>query len=85
MDGTVTFGLVAVCFTVSTVVVSIFGWFISRFQTKSDADKAEDDIKNWIRKVEADVSSLRASMDRIGDNVSYIRGRLEPTKQSKED
>ena len=83
-DGPVTIGLILICFTVSTVVVSAFAYFVNRFQTKNEAEKSESDIKEWIRKVESDVGSLRGSMERILDNVSYIRGRIEP-KHSKEE
>lgn len=95
MDGPVTIGLVSVCFAVCLVVVTVFAYFVSRFQTKeaamkseteikANADKVENDLKAWIRKVETDVSKVQSSLERIGENVSYIRGRLEPTK-SKED
>lgn len=84
MEGPVTVGLVAICFSVCLVVVSVFAYFISRFQTKVDADKVENDLKTWIRKVENDVSRVQTSLERIGGDVSYIRGRLEPNK-SKED
>ena len=91
MDGPVTIGLVSVCFAVAMVVVGIFAYFVNRFQTKEDAHKLEEsallrekDMKDWIRKVESDVSKMQTSLERIGENVSYIRGRLDPTK-SKED
>lgn len=78
MEGPVTFGLVTVCFLVSSVVISIFVYFISRFQTKAEAIRVEDGLKVWIQKVEADVSKVQTSLERISENVSYIRGRIEP-------
>ncbi|CAB4150062.1 hypothetical protein UFOVP558_69 [uncultured Caudovirales phage] len=94
LDGPVTIGLVAICFAVCVVVIGVLTYFTQRFQTKADAVKAELDIKTahekseadmkaWIRKVEADVSKMQTSLERIGENVSYIRGRLDPSTQTK--
>lgn len=81
----VTIGLVAICFAVCVVVIGIVTYFSHRYQTKEDAKSASDaailkeaDLKNWIRKVEGDVTTLQTSMNTIGRDVSYIRGRLEP-------
>lgn len=76
------------------VMLGIFNYFTQRFQTKADAEKVEQDIKEahekseadmkaWIRKVESDVSKMQTSLERIGENVSYIRGRLDPSPQTK--
>ena len=59
-------------------------YLTTRFQSKSDAEKMENDLKDWIRKVEADVSKVQSSLENIGKDVSYIRGRIEP-KNSKEE
>lgn len=84
MEGPVTLGLVSICFSVSAVIVGGFAYFVNKFQTKSDAMRVEDGLKMWIEKVEADVSMVKTSLDRISENVSYIRGRIEP-KTSKEE
>lgn len=78
MDGNVTIALVVICFSVAAVAVSITIYFNNKFQSKSDADKVETDLKAWIRKVETDVSKVQSSLERIAENVSYIRGRIEP-------
>lgn len=78
MDSNVTVSLVASCFTVSSVAVGISIWISTKFQSKLDSEKMETDLKAWIRKVESDVSKLQTSLERIAENVSYIRGRMEP-------
>lgn len=80
VDGPVTLGLVSITFGVAFVVTSVFAFMISRFQFKADALKVEHDLKDWIRKVESDVSRVQTTLERMSENVSYIRGRLEPTK-----
>lgn len=82
MEGNVTIALVVACFSVAAVAVSIAVYVSSKFQSKADADKVETDLKAWIRKVETDVSKVQSSLERIAENVSYIRGRIEP-KQSQ--
>lgn len=80
----VTVALVGSCFVVASVAVTISLYLGNKFQTKKDADKVEDDLKIWIRKVEDDVSALQKSLNDIAVNVSYIRGRLEPNTPTKE-
>lgn len=69
-DGKITISMVVICCAVY--------FFFQRFQTKRDADKIEEDLKAWIKKVELDVSVMQTSLLDISKNVSYIRGRLEP-------
>jgi uncharacterized protein YsxB (DUF464 family) len=92
MEGNISIALVVVCSSVAGVALGAYSYLSNKFQLKADADKneaaallREQDIKTWIRKVENDVSKVQTSLERIGENVSYIRGRLEPNKQSKED
>jgi hypothetical protein len=80
MDGTVTVSLVGVCFSVAAVAVGIALYISNKYQSKSEATKVEDGLKEWIKKVEADVARNQSSLERIGENVSYIRGLLEANK-----
>lgn len=84
-DGNVTIALVIICATVAGVCLAAYTYISNKFQSKEDADKVETDLKTWIRKVETDVSKVQSSVELIGRDVSYIRGRLEPTNKSKED
>lgn len=84
MEGPITFSFVAICFSVSAIVVGVFSYFVSRFQTKDEAMRVEDGLKIWIQKVEADVSRVQTSLERISENVSYIRGRIEPKNPKEE-
>ncbi len=74
----VTIRLVSMCFGVFMIASAIFSYFATRFQTKEEAKRLEEDIKDRIKRVETDVTGLKTSLERIGENVSYIRGRLEP-------
>jgi len=81
----VTLTLVAVCASVAGVALGAYAYLSNKFQTKDDANKVETDLKTWIRKVETDVSKVQSSLELVGRDVSYIRGRLEPNNKSKED
>lgn len=60
----------ALAATVATLTL----WITTRFQSKEEALKLEQ----RVIAVEAEISSLRSSMNSIAVDVSYIRGRLEP-------
>lgn len=81
MDMPVTYSLVWICFSVGTACALVVVWFFSMFQTKRAAVAAEKSLKAHILKVEADVEKLQTNLAKIGSDVSYIRGRLEPRPQ----
>lgn len=62
----------------AATVVSITLWMLNFFQTKADANEWKDSMENRVGKIEVEISSIRGSMETIGRDVSYIRGRLEP-------
>ncbi len=78
----VTINLVIICFSVTVVALGVFSYFTQRFQTKMDSDKAEADMRAWIGRIETEVATMQTSLEGIGRDVSYIRGRLEPKELS---
>lgn len=81
MEGPITYQIVAICFTVGTVCTLVVVWFFSMFQTKRAAIASERSLRIHIDKVEADVEKMQTNLAKIGSDVSYIRGRLEPRPQ----
>ena len=53
-------------------------WFFSKFQTKTAAIAAQRHMQGHIDKIEKEVGDLKTNLAKIGSDVSYIRGRLEP-------
>jgi hypothetical protein len=77
-DEPVTFSMIEMCFAVGSAVAVCILWVFSRFQTKQAALASEQELKQHILKVEADVEKMRTDITGIRADVSYIRGRLEP-------
>lgn len=78
MEGAITYQVVGICFTVGTVCTLVVVWFFSVFQTKRASAASEKALRIHIMKVEADVEKMENNLVKIGADVSYIRGRLEP-------
>jgi hypothetical protein len=51
-------------------------WLTTKFQSKEDAEKLEA----RVGAVETELTNLRAGMNSIAVDVSYIRGKLENAK-----
>lgn len=56
--------------TVAVMVV----WLSTNYQSKAEALKLE----SRIERVEMEMSQMRAGINQIASDVSYIKGRLEP-------
>jgi hypothetical protein len=80
----ITYQIVIICFVVTSIVITVMMWIFSRFQTKRDAFVTEKQLRMHILKVESDVEKMGSDLARISENVSYIRGRLEPRPHIKE-
>ena len=74
----ITFQLVLIVFAVCTVVVTSIIWMLSRFQSKEAALEHRALMDERITKVEEEVRDMQGDLKKIGSDVSYIRGRLEP-------
>lgn len=78
MDGPITYRIVEIIASCVTVAVLIVVWFFSIFQTKRAARESERALKSHILKLEGDHKDMQVNIAKIGSDVSYIRGRLEP-------
>ena len=69
--------------TISAIfaVVIITIWFLNTFQSKNDASTDKNAIDVRVGKVETEMGNMRTSMEVIGRDTSYIRGRLEPKNE----
>ena len=56
--------------TIAVMVV----WLSTNYQSKAEALKLE----SRIERVEMEMSQMRAGINQIASDVSYIKGRLEP-------
>lgn len=65
-------------FSVGAVTVAITLWSVSTFQTKVDAVAVKQDFDRQVESLKVEVATLRAGIDAVAKDVSYIRGRLEP-------
>lgn len=74
------FEVVSFAVTIAAITSSIILWSLSNFQSKDDAVSFKNDIDNRVSKVESDVQTIRNSTTQISVDVSYIRGRLEPSQ-----
>lgn len=74
----VTYQIVFVCFVCCSVVAGVILWAYAKFQTKIEAINLERSLRIHISKVEDDVKMMKGELSKIGADVSYIRGRLEP-------
>jgi preprotein translocase subunit SecF len=70
-------------FSLAAVAVSITLWATATFQSKDDAKEMRKALETRVESVELQVQQMRASLENIRSDVSYIRGRLEP-KPNKE-
>jgi len=62
------------------VVISITLWSLATFQSKSDAAIVSSSHERDFEKLEKRIDGLSQTLNAIGNDVSYIRGRLEPKK-----
>jgi hypothetical protein len=74
----ITVELITACAITASTAVGIALWAVYTFQSKTDAQKVEDGITQWIQRLEGEVGTTRVGVEQIKADVSYIRGRLEP-------
>lgn len=65
-------------FSIACVTVAVTLWSVATFQTKEDALSAKADVERQVQHLREEVATLRAGIDAVAKDVSYIRGRLEP-------
>lgn len=78
LAGPITYKALGVAFGVSSIAVSIVLWAFAKFQTKREASVSNRLMRLEMEKLETQVGNMQSNLARIGENVSYIRGRLEP-------
>lgn len=76
--GPITYQAAGVAFVVASVSVTIVMWAFSRFQTKREAQASNAHYKHLTEKLETDVEKISEGLAKLSEDVSYIRGRLEP-------
>lgn len=70
--------LSSLAIALATVTISITLWAVNTFQTKSDAREQRLELRREIDNVSSTVKDMESRINKIGDDVSYIRGRMEP-------
>lgn len=71
--------------TVSCVVAVLAAlvWLLSYFQNKAEASSDKQATENRINRLETDFSAIKTTVILIGNDVSYIRGRIDPHYEPK--
>lgn len=64
--------------TVASVTIAVVLWVFSTFQSKAEAREVKVQFDMRLSKVEAELSGMRAEIQDVARDTSYIRGRLEP-------
>lgn len=69
-------------------IAALTWWVSSTFQDKEEANKSfqskiefmeyKESVNSRLTKVEAEISLMRTTIENVGRDTSYIRGRLEP-------
>jgi hypothetical protein len=65
-------------FSLASVCVGITLWSVSTFQSKVDAQEVKVHLEKRIENIEAQMATMRMSLEAVARDTSYIRGRLEP-------
>ena len=68
--------------TATGLTAGILLWSIKTYQSKEDAVEMKRQLEKRIEGVEAQITTMRTSLENVARDTSYIRGRLEP--KSKE-
>lgn len=63
-------GVVSIIGTIVSATISSLLWAVRHFETKADADEKAEDSKEKIKE-------LQDKLIEIGNDVAFIRGRLE--------
>lgn len=69
---------VSAALSLASLAVGITLWSMSTFQRKDDAVEMKAHLERRIDGVESEMRNMRASVEGVAKDVSYIRGRLEP-------
>jgi hypothetical protein len=64
--------------SMASLAVGITLWSIATFQRKEDAIEIKIQLERRIDVIESEVRVMRASVEGVAKDVSYIRGRIEP-------
>lgn len=64
--------------TIVTITVAVVLWCVNTFERRDDAVSSKAQLDRRIDGVDVKVETMRASLDGVAKDVSYIRGRLEP-------
>ncbi len=81
--------MVMIVGSVCTIAITATVWILSRFQTKAQARVVEERLatasmaierrhSDEVKQLWINVNAMRDNMHKIGADVSYIRGRIEP-------
>lgn len=70
--------LSSLAIALATITISITLWAVNTFQTKTDAKEQRLELRREIDNVTTSVKDMESRINKIGDDVSYIRGRMEP-------
>lgn len=69
---------VGAAFSLATMAVGITLWSVTTFQSKSDAAEMKFNLERRIESIEAQMSTMRSSLEVVARDTAYIRGKLEP-------
>lgn len=73
--------LIIACFMVASVAVGITVWVQSTFQTKEHARHFEERMEQGMQNIWTQITETQTKITTIAENVSYIKGRVEPPLQ----
>ena len=68
--------------TAAGLTASIIMWSMARFEEKDHAVETKVQLEKRMEAIEAQMGTMRLSLETVARDTSYIRGRLEP--KSKE-
>jgi len=74
------FEVVAAMLSLSTLAVGITLWSMSTFQTKEVSLEHKVQIEKRLDLLEFEMRTLKQGIHDVARDVSWIRGKLEPTK-----
>jgi vacuolar-type H+-ATPase subunit I/STV1 len=69
---------IGAAFSLASVCVGITLWSVSTFQSKQDAQEVKTHLERRIENIEAQMNTIRTSLEHVARDISYVRGRLEP-------
>jgi hypothetical protein len=67
-------------FSLASICVGITLWSVSTFQSKVDAAEVKVHLEKRIENIEAQMVTMRTSLEAVARDTSYIRGKIENAK-----